>query len=597
MIHCYAINRFNSKAMQIRNYLILLVLGISLSCSDDDPEEQQAKDEIGNLEVLVVSTDNEPLEGAIVTTLPQTEELTTGALGTVLFRDIDTGEYEVSVLVPAFIIPTKKTVTVVPGTTTKVEIETGPDPIEPTPLNIDLLLKESYESLRGPNLFDATGYPYYWGDIGADILYSNPSLITNIVNLDRYSINTGDKIIEDVWTDHYKAIRLCNIGIEAIENVDYVSDQGIDENIMLGELRFLRAMLYFNLVKLCGNPVLVTSAVVDLDNPPETVQDPLKVYELIEEDLLFAENNLGSSGPSNRASIAAAQALLGKVYLQMAGFPLLQNDKYAKALAQFKKLEGSYTLETNYSDAFSLENEGTGSEVIFSIDFDTDTGNGGNYGVYWGPLGIAQQDNLWLVPGFPENYFAMPDAVTSPVTFPMDTEDSRFFQNIATFSLQNGAMENEEEINNWRPYRFRKDVALSTNPNEESFDFPYLRYADVLLMLAEAENAINGPTALAYDAINQVRRRAFGNTENDIPPGLNQLEFLEVLLKERQLELCYEGVRKDDLIRTQTLQSVIDNFNQDNPQHFKEYEPHEYIWPIPQMEINLNPGAVQNPGY
>ncbi|WP_425236058.1 RagB/SusD family nutrient uptake outer membrane protein [Ulvibacterium sp.] len=583
--------------MQIRNYLTLLVLGISLSCSDDNPDGQQANLTVGNLEVLVISTDNEPLEGAIVTTFPQTEELTTGPLGTVLFRDINIGEYEVSALLPAFVIPTIETITVVAGTTTRIEIITGPDPIEPTPLNIDFLLQQSYESLKGPNLFDATGYSYYWGDIGSDILYGSPSLTTNIVNLDRYNLNPGDRLIEDVWTDHYRAIRLCNMGIEAIENMDYVSDQGINESIVLGEFRFLRAVLYFNLVKIYGNPVLVTSTIIDLDNPPETVQDPLKVYELIEEDLLFAEANLDASGPSNQASIAAAQALLGKVYLQMAGFPLLQNDKYAQALTQFKKLEGVFALETNYSDIFSLANEGTNGEVIFSIDFDFAMENGGNYGVNWGPLGISQQDYLWLVPGFPEYYFTMPDAVTSPVTFPIENQDSRFFQNIATFSLQNGTMEDEEEIDNWRPYKFQKDITLSTNPNEESFDFPYLRYADVLLMLAEAENAVNGPTALAYDAINQVRRRAFGNTENDVAPGLDQQEFLEVLLEERRLELCYEGARKDDLIRTQNLQGVIDSFNQNNAQSFKDYQAHEYIWPIPQVEINLNPGAVQNPGY
>ncbi|MGB5818618.1 MAG: RagB/SusD family nutrient uptake outer membrane protein [Saonia sp.] len=580
--------------MKTKIALLVIILSTLISCSNDDKPEEEIT---GNLEVFVISSTNEPIEGAIVTTIPETQQLTTGTTGSVTFTTIEAGEYEVSALLPAFILPSTKTVTVVAGKTTTVELSVGPDPIEPIPLDIDLLLKDCYHSLKGTNLFDATGYPFYWGTIGADVLYNNPSIFSNISNLDSYEITPNDKIIVDVWTDHYRAIRKTNIGIEAIENSDYTSEQGIDENVVLGELRFLRALLYFNLVKVYGNPVLVTTAQTNLDNPPSLVQDQLKVYELIEEDLIFAESNLTSSTPSNRASIAAAQALLGKVYLQMAGFPLSQNDKYTKALEQFKKLEGLYSLETNYADVFSLENETSDNEVIFRVDFDSNNGTGGNYGVFWGPLGVAQQDNLWLVPGFPESYFETPGEVTSPVTFPINVQDSRFFQNVATFSFENNVSKDEEEISNWRSYKFRKDVSLPINPNEESFDFPYLRYADVLLLLAEAENAINGPTALAYNAVNEVRRRAFGNTDKDLPLGLSQQQFLDVILEERRLELCYEGARKDDLIRTQQLQAVIDIFNQNNPQNSKNFQPHEYIWPIPQIEINSNPDVVQNPGY
>lgn len=584
--------------MKIRSCLFLLVLSISLSCASDDATvDTPDQNETGNLEVSVVLTDDQAVEGAIVTTTPETEQLTTGITGTVTFKNIKMGDYEVSALVPVFIIPSKMTVTVTSDKTTSVVLVVGPNPIEPTSPDIDFLLTDCYNSLKGTNLFDATGYSRYWGDIGADVLYSNPSQTSNIDNLDSYDVTPNDKIIEDVWTDHYVAIRKTNLGIEAIENSDYTSDQEINENVVLGELRFLRALLYFNLVKLYGNPVLVTSAVTDLDSPPSIVQDQLKVYELIEQDLLFAENNLEPSRPSNRASTASAQALLGKIYLQMAGFPLLQNDKYAMAISQFKKLEGLYALESNYADVFSLDNETSDKEVIFRIDFDANSGIGGNYGVYWGPLGVSHEDNLLLAPGFPESYFKIPGDVTSPVTFPLEVQDGRFVQNVATFSFQNAVSENEEDVNNWRPYKFGKDLSIPIDPNGESFDFPYLRYADVLLMLAEAENAINGPTDIAYDAINQVRGRSFGNTDNDIPLGLGQQEFLDAVLKERRLELCYEGVRKDDLIRTQQLQPVIDIFNGNNPQNLKNYQSHEYIWPIPQIELELNQGVVQNVGY
>ena len=116
-------------------------------------------------------------------------------------------------------------------------------------------------------------------------------------------------------------------------------------------------------------------------------------------------------------------------------------------------------------------------------------------------------------------------------------------------------------------------------------------------MIAEAENAINGPTAKAYNAVNEVRRRAFGDLDHDVAPGLDQPGFSAAVLAERRRELCFEGQRKDDLIRTQDLEAVVSDFNQVHPQYQKNYAPYKYVWPIPQNEINTNPFIEQNEGY
>lgn len=119
----------------------------------------------------------------------------------------------------------------------------------------------------------------------------------------------------------------------------------------------------------------------------------------------------------------------------------------------------------------------------------------------------------------------------------------------------------------------------------------------MLLLKAEAENEVNGPTPLGYDAINTVRRRAFKNEQNDLSIGLNKQQFFEAVLNERKLELCYEGHRKDDLVRRQLLEQVLLDFNASDLDYKKDFQPHEYIWPLPLQEIDIHPFLKQNPGY
>jgi hypothetical protein len=94
-----------------------------------------------------------------------------------------------------------------------------------------------------------------------------------------------------------------------------------------------------------------------------------------------------------------------------------------------------------------------------------------------------------------------------------------------------------------------------------------------------------------------VRRRAFGDLEHDAQSGLTQEEFSSLILKERRLEFCLEGQFKDDLIRMNALESEILEYNQNYPELARDFQNHEYIWPIPQGEMSLNPDVVQNEGY
>lgn len=571
------------------SYLIFIFIFI-VSCNSDDSNKNS---QTGNLQVTVLSENGEPIVGAIISTTPATVEKTTGVSGVVSFNNIDPIAYSVHARLPSDFFRYTSLTNIVAGETSLVEIMIeGIEPITSS-LNIEHLLEQCYELLKGKNIFNAMGYSTYWGDIGGDILFKNDSGDSAFSELDQYRTTTTNRIVLDVWTDHYRAIHQVNLGLKSLANNEYTSEHPIVKNEYEAEFKFLRALLYFNLVKLYGNPVVVTTTNYNLDNPLPIAQGIEATYDLIVSDLKSAQTALNTSNTNTRASLSASQALLGKIYLQMAGYPLQQTEKYALALAELDKLVGNFSLEPNYADIFSLENEASSTEVIFKIPFDQD----GNYGFFWGALGIAPEDQFEMVGSFAENFFEKPENIISPVTFPLEIKDSRFNHNIATFKYENQQIINLVNIDDWRPYKFKKTLGAEINYNSESFDFPYLRYADVLLMIAEAENAINGPSQKAYTAVNQVRRRAFGNSDNDINPDLNQEDFLKALLAERRRELCFEGQRKDDLIRTETLTNVITNFNEKHPQYFKSYESYKYIWPIPQRELDLNEEAQQNTGY
>ena len=574
--------------------LLSVLLPLFMGCSEESGQaDDDIQSEFGSLEITTVFEGGETISDVTVSTIPETEVKLTDEFGKASFTNIPVGSYQV-VITPSFSsVSLTVNATVRENQTESVEVIVGPSPISEIPLDMDLLLDRIYDELKTEFLFDANGYSHYWGDIGMNMVRLNPDSMGRYGNLENYFFSPGDFLIERVWAKHYQVIRLSNMGLDALAESDFTSQNNTDPLVLEAELRFLRALLYFNLVKLYGNPILVTTAEIDFENPPPTIQGRVPTYDQIIEDLTIAQLNLPSGLSNERASSEVATGLLGKVYITMAGFPLGQSEKYTLALQELDKLVGVYTLEEEYANVFALDNEGANSEVIFRISYE----NSGNYGVPWGPLGVAFTDRFLLMPSFINSFFEAGSEPMEPVSFPVDSDDLRFYQNIATFSLQGADIVEETTFDNWRPYKFVEEPVQAAVSNQGSLDFPYLRMADVYLMIAEAENAVNGPTSKAYDAVNQVRRRAFGNLDNDIPPGLSQQEFLDAILLERRLELCFEGQLKDDFIRNQKLENEILDFNLDFPQMTKDFQSHEYIWPIPQSEMNTNPDAMQNEGY
>jgi hypothetical protein len=163
-------------------------------------------------------------------------------------------------------------------------------------------------------------------------------------------------------------------------------------------------------------------------------------------------------------------------------------------------------------------------------------------------------------------------------------------------------------------WRRAEEDARPKLPQNTPINYPLLRYSDVLLMFAEAENAINGATPAAYDAVNKVRRRAFGvkltevSAVADFAPGLLPDAFLEQLKIERSRELCFESMRKYDLIRWGDLGDKLNQMQNDilttapASYHYaalsaKNFRQKHLLLPIPISEITLNKLLVQNPEW
>lgn len=371
---------------------------------------------------------------------------------------------------------------------------------------------------------------------------------------DRFDLNefketTANGIVQDAWTIYYNQIFRCNVITDNIGGANFDL-----KNQYEAEARFLRALTYFNVVRLWGDAPLVLSQV----SPGDALSIPRspisEVYAAIEADLVFASANLPSSASNfGRANSGAAKVLLGKVYLT--------EKKYDQAISILNEIIGQYTLLPDVTDVFDTDNK-LNSEIIFSIRFDKEI-QGENHGLWLNVSDISTAD------------------LSSKLISTYDALDTRKF--LAEYQ-SNGSL--------FAPGKFL-DVE-STTTRRFGNDYILLRYADVLLMIAEAQNEIGYQTSgTAFNYLNEIRQRAGLTpdlTSSDLP---DQTSFRAAVLNERFLEFPYEGHRWFDLIRTETAKEEMAELG-------KTVQDHQLLLPIPQAEIEKvnNPDVLwQNPGY
>ena len=388
---------------------------------------------------------------------------------------------------------------------------------------------------------------------------------------------------ELIWTAIYSSINRANIVIQNAPLVPAV-DAAVRDQI-IGEARFIRALGYFHLVRLWGAvPLRLEPELEDFAIGRTPVNE---VYDQIIEDLQFGEVNLPVSYPASqvgRVTRWAAKTLLADVYLTL--------ERWDEAAAKAKEVIDSnvYSLvRIATSDDFQTKIFGpdipTHSEDIFSIKYSVELHN-----------------DSWIRffhrPG-PGYAFGGPHAIVGNLDSFIgqgDWQDETSPDLRRNHSLYSGADKAYLDAN--IKMLFRKFRGTTTNVSN---DTPILRYAEVLLIFAEAESQANGgPTAAAYDAVNQVRRRAFGQDPAvaypaaDIPAGLSAQEFRDAVIMERAKELLVEGKRWYDLLRTGTAIEVS------KAAGFSAIEEKHLKWVIPASEIDNNDAltqADQNPGW
>lgn len=397
-----------------------------------------------------------------------------------------------------------------------------------------------------------------------------------------WSPNNG-RVFGGYWESQYDVINRANMAIENIPTIE------MDENLksrLLGEARFVRAYTYFKLVRLFGGVPVITSPTQSADEVNVERATVEEVYTQIIEDLTFAEDNLldQASTQKGRASVTAATGMLARVYLTR------ENWEQAAQKAEEIIDAGNNALMSDYQDLFHPDTEDN-DEVIFAHQFVAQGGFGYPSKRYL-PRGVIPD---WRGLGA--------FAPTWNLYNSYEADDLRRDISLVTSWETEGG-----DILNFDPW-WRKfwDMTID-NTDDAGIDVPIIRYADILLMYAEAINeSENGPTLEAYEAVNMVRRRAYGEDINspssfDLPPGLNQQDFREAVWQERRWELAGEYHRWYDLKRTGRLQAVVSDWLQNGEETeggaaTGTFEEKNLLYPIPQSEIDANPNLEQNPGW
>lgn len=343
--------------------------------------------------------------------------------------------------------------------------------------------------------------------------YKNTSTQANAMVYDNTS---ADVYVEAAWRDLYVGINRANY---LLANVHRPAMDGTKRNAIKGETLFLRAFMYFQLVSRWGDVPLFLDPTVDsrkVNNPRTPAKD---VYAQVLADLKEAKDLVNSytvNGNPVHVSKTAVQAMLARVCLTMAGEPLKDIAKYTEARAWADSViqSGVHTLNPDYSKIFINESadlyDNASKEVLWEIEFFGNnvgaakmggrfvnylavTNNHKDAGVGYGRVGVnGYLFRLYTVADLRRDW------AIAPYSFPGNNNTEEVLK-ASTDIYTRG-------VGKWRR---KYETVLPRNTDYGPTNFPVIRYSDVLLMFAEAENALNGPTPAAYEAFNSVRRRAY----------------------------------------------------------------------------------------
>ena len=436
----------------------------------------------------------------------------------------------------------------------------------------------AYSSLQEGDIY---GNWYVFGEIPSDNTRNQLSgSVTTQNEFDQFYIDTQNSMIANFWKAAYKVINRTNTILGRIDGIEINTELA---NRYKLQCKFIRALMYFNLVRVYGDVPLVLKE-ISISESYDILREPKEnVYNQIIADLKEAQDLpvSYSTAEDGRATQGAAKALLANVYMTL--------HKYAEAETILAEIinSGRYSLLENtpgslnidgYKNVFSPVNHNS-KEGIFEIQFlKGGYGEGSNYANNFAPENSGT--NVVAVGGTGGNNIPEMDIYNA-----YEEGDLR-----RDFSMSLGYYDNRKN-NEWVESRYVcKFMDVPYQNNDASNNYPVIRYADVILMYAEALNQ-NGKTAEACKYLNMTRRRGFGYQTTETSPvdlqTTDKAQFALMVEQERRVELAFENHRWFDLIRTgravEVMRSKGFSLNETN-----------LICPIPQKQIDVNPKLTQN---
>ncbi|MCI4668257.1 MAG: RagB/SusD family nutrient uptake outer membrane protein [Bacteroidia bacterium] len=379
--------------------------------------------------------------------------------------------------------------------------------------------------------------------------------------LDDFSTNAENDLVGDIWRESYEGIQRVNVVLNRIGDIEY-ADAGA-KSIRIAEMKFVRALLYFNMVRLYGDvPLVLIETVNPSDFFGEGRTTAAQVYAQIETDLTEAIADLPQAKVSGRPAKGAAQALLGDVQMNQGN--------YSEAVSKLAAVvnSGEYSLAPSTAEIFGVANEGN-SEILFEVQFASGV-NGNNEGSpaasQFRPSGTTANAKGHNLPAT--------DFVNS-----FEAADTRKNDYVGIDSAAN-------------PFYFSLKYEVSaTGVNDGGSDYYVIRYADVLLKYAEALNE-SGSTSEAIPHLNAVRNRA--GLENST--ATSQEEVRDAIQMERRFEFIGEGHRWFDLKRYGTAVETMNAWFSENGKNVV-IDATKLLLPVPQSQIDTDPAITQNAGY
>lgn len=451
-----------------------------------------------------------------------------------------------------------------------------------TPDNAYISKEGADKAMNGAYAMLQDGFDYKFS-IGMGILGTDEATSYNDIYgdhevlLDKYTYSSEYDIFQAVYIDLFEGVKRCNV------IVDLLPADVANRDLYVAQAKFLRGAYYFELVNLFGGVPLWLSASADKDNLKKPRASAEDIYTQILKDLTEAEADLPLKQvwDAGRATKYAAQAMLARVYLQ--------KHDYANALKYSNLVIGggsNFFLYNNYADIYDPANKNQGYENIFEIQHRASLKSedeGSTSTDYFLPIEL--QGTIYT--GW---------AMYGPTDYLYNSYEPKDKRKEVTY-ITSGTNAAGQTVT-FKPHCFKyynRKTGFPVNDGEQNF--PLIRYADVLLMKAEAINGLPSETAQQttekFSCLNEVRTRAGLDPISNTGDNATKDGFLKTLLEERLHELCFEKSRRRDLIRNNKLQSYVlsRKAGRPVPDKAKEY------YPLPLAATDANPLLEQLTGY